>query len=548
MKKRLRIAILIRDYKNLGLYELQTINYILSDNDLELVLLIKDGRINVNSLIQKLKSNLWTRRIIANLLFKLQCFIEARLYPRKNNFLNKIHIFEELLKIPSIYLHPIRKGYLDIFSDEESAQVKNYDLDIILRHEFGIIRGKILESAKHGIWSFHHGDNSVNRGGPAGFWEIVLNEPYVGVTLQKLTSILDGGLVIDKAFYNWNFSYVSTQNDILISSIELLKKNIKKLKKNKITYKKSSVYYNQLYRKPDLKNVLLYLWKFYSQILKKIQFALVAKILNKNRNSWSLIFSKGIFLESQLFNKKEINMPKGEFWADPFLINYDKDLYVFFENYNYNLRRGKISCAKIIDDKFTDVRDVLSLDYHLSYPFLIQDGVDIFMIPETQENRRLEVYKCVNFPQQWELYSIAFEGEEIVDTSYLVDDNGDKWLFINKGYINKPELHIYKIDSLRLNEIEEHAQNPVSIDCQTARNGGSIFKYNNEFYRPSQLNTNGKYGNGLNISRIVELSLDEFVEEKVITVLPRFKKGISGIHHLHQINNAFVFDVFRKIK
>ena len=41
---------------------------------------------------------------------------------------------------------------------------------------------------------------------PPGFWEVVLNAPNIGITLQQLTE-LDGGLIIDKGFSNRTFSF-----------------------------------------------------------------------------------------------------------------------------------------------------------------------------------------------------------------------------------------------------------------------------------------------------------------------------------------------------
>lgn len=91
-------------------------------------------------------------------------------------------------------------------------------------------------------------------------------------------------------------------------------------------------------------------------------------------------------------------MPKNEFWADPFLIKYKDEIYGFFENYEYNVSKGKISCAKIVGNEFVDVKDALNLPYHLSYPFVIEQDNEFYIIPETNENKRLEVYKCVEFP------------------------------------------------------------------------------------------------------------------------------------------------------
>ena len=47
--------------------------------------------------------------------------------------------------------------------------------------------------------------------------------------------------------------------------------------------------------------------------------------------------------------------------------------------------------------------------------------------------------------------------------------------------------------------IEPHKDNPVIIDSRIARNAGPIFKYKSHYYRPSQANINGIYGNGLNL-------------------------------------------------
>ncbi len=80
----------------------------------------------------------------------------------------------------------------------------------------------MLKASKYGIWSFHHGDNSINRRGPAGFWEIFLKQESVGVTLQQLTPELDGGLVIDKAYFNRHWSFVKTNRRILEGSVSVL--------------------------------------------------------------------------------------------------------------------------------------------------------------------------------------------------------------------------------------------------------------------------------------------------------------------------------------
>jgi hypothetical protein len=547
VERKLKIGILIRDIENLGNWEYRILKGIIEHPHLELCLFIKDGRKQIRSLKSRLKRNLLTPKIFANVLYALQMKIESFVFKQKQR-INAQEIINHIKNTETIYLCPVRKGFLDIFSKEDSDTVKSYGIDIILRHEFNIIRGDILKAARYGIWSYHHADNAINRGGPAGFWEILNNEPCCGVTLQQLTPELDGGLVIDKAWFNGHWSYFRNNRELLEKSVVLLFKNINKLLHNgNIEPKKSLTYYNRLYKKPTMKYLLTYMVMFYSKIFTHIGNKLFPQ---RRAGCWALFFGKGNFLESTLFRTNPVSMPKKVFWADPFLWEQDNRLYVFFENYSYRTKKGKISVGNVVEDgqgrySVVDVRDVLDFDYHVSYPQIVQEEGALFLMPETYQSKRLEVYRCVQFPEKWELYATAFEGEEVVDTTYFRDENGDKWLFLNKGCY-EAELYLYKIDSLKLEKVIAHRENPVLIDCRKARNGGALFKYEHEYYRPSQINTHGIYGKGLQISKIKKLTLDEFEDEPVIAIEPHFKNGLQGIHHLHQLGNGFVFDACYK--
>ena len=539
----LKIGILIKDFKQLRNWELRIIQGIIDDLSLLLTVLIQDGRRrekgeNPN----KLKHKLFRSFRSEKKLFKLQIQMERKIYPEKITA-NKKDIIKYLLDVPLIKLHPLRKGFLDIFSIEDSRKVKDFDLDIILRHEFNIIRGEILNSSKYGIWSFYHADNSINRGGPAGFWEIVLKQPNIGVTLQELTPELDGGKIIDKAYFNMGWSFVVVNRMVLENSVSLLFKNIKKLQRGGYSPTKSKTYYNPLYKYPNFINLIKYILGFY--LFKRMIQKINVKIFNVKYVCWTLFIGKGSFLESTLFRLKPVKLPKNEFWADPFLFKYEENYYVFFENYSYSKKKAKISCGRVANNNLVNICDVMDLEYHLSFPFIFAENGEIYLMPESNKNKRLEIYKCLKFPNKWELYSTAFEGEIIYDAHFYTDKEKQKWLFANKraeAVSTDSELYIYKVDSLKMNKIEEHKQNPVLIDSRVARNGGTIFEHENKLYRPSQYNADGLYGKGLNINKIKKLTIDEYVEEKVIRVMPNFYKGLVGIHHLHQLDDLFVID------
>lgn len=544
----IRIGILIKEFGALRNWELRIINTILNDPSLELTLLIQDGREESSSPMKRLLSS---KNIIGSLMFFVQRKIEGVLFKEKITE-DKLNIIQELHKINTIKVIPKRKGFLDIFGSKDSDKIKKQNLDIILRHEFGIIRGEILESSKYGIWSFHHGDNSINRGGPAGFWEKILKQPSVGVTLQKLTPELDGGFVIDKAFFNYHWSFLKTNQLILESSVSLLFKNIKKLQNGEFNPKKSLVYYNPLYKTPKPQTLLKYMLSFYSALIGTIKTKTFFKIFGIRDNCWTLFIGKGNFLNSTLFRLKPVKLPKNEFWADPFIFNHEGKNYIFFENYNYQTKKGKISCGEIDGNNLIDIIDVMEKDYHLSYPFIYKENEDIFLMPETSANNQLEIYKCINFPTEWKLHTTAFEGEKVADAHFYTDRNKSKWLFLNKKPNDNAgidsELYIYKVNSLDLNDLVPHKNNPVIINSEVARNGGAIFEYENDIYRPSQANVNGVYGNGLNINKISKLTIDEYVEETIVTAYPNFHPGLISMHHLHQKNGIFVIDAAYKKK
>ena len=56
------------------------------------------------------------------------------------------------------------------------------------------------------------------------------------------------------------------------------------------------------------------------------------------------------------------------------------------------------------------------------------------------------------------------------------------------------------------------------IDARVARNGGCMFSFEGKTYRPSQSNTHAIYGRALNINEVKKLTIDEYIENTIITV------------------------------
>ena len=175
-----------------------------------------------------------------------------------------------------------------------------------------------------------------------------------------------------------------------------------------------------------------------------------------------------------------------------------------------------------------------------------EDG-DYYMIPECSANKRVEIYKCTEFPDKWELYSSAFDGESLVDTCYYRDDNGQRWLMASCSWNNvethNEVLNIYKIDTLKLTSITPHKNHPIYVDSRKGRNGGRIYIEKGSAIRSAQDNRYGKYGHGISLQSIEVLNIDEYAERKVATVLGDMVNGYDGTHQMCQIDGTFVMDL-----
>ena len=131
------------------------------------------------------------------------------------------------------------------------------------------------------------------------------------------------------------------------------------------------------------------------------------------KNKWRIALRKN---EGDIFSTEGfsfIEPPYGMYHADPFLWGED----IFFEDYDY--KKGIISVMKI--GEFAPI-PVIENEYHMSFPFLIEDKGEIYMIPETGIAQRIEAYRATEFPYKWEKAGTLVEGVCAGDT--VVHRNG----------------------------------------------------------------------------------------------------------------------------
>jgi len=289
----------------------------------------------------------------------------------------------------------------------------------------------------------------------------------------------------------------------------------------------------------------------FTSILKKY-YKKLKQLLDSRffTDQWMLLYSFSPFNPlkgSSPINFTKIIPPKDRFWADPFIYERNNQHYLFLEELIYNdiKRKGHISVMTLNKDgTYTQPTCILKKDYHLSYPFLIEDNKQLYMIPETNENETIELYKCLKFPYEWEFVMNLMKNIVAVDTTILKKDNR-YWMFTNiqesNGASKNNELFIFYSDNLLSQNWHSHAQNPIVSDVTRARPAGNIFEFNHEFYRPSQ-NCGKHYGYAFSINKITELTEEKYEEYEVSSIIPDWDENINSTHTINQLNDLTIID------
>jgi hypothetical protein len=226
-----------------------------------------------------------------------------------------------------------------------------------------------------------------------------------------------------------------------------------------------------------------------------------------------------------------LHPPEGHFYADPILLKREGRNFLFFEDFSYAEDRASICCAELgSDGNLGEVVEVLRCPYHLSYPFVFEHAGETYMIPETKQNRTVELYRAEEFPRRWKLEAVLMKDVSVVDATIHVKD-GRFWMFagISSGrWPNSDEMGIFYADRLT-GPWTAHRNNPVVSDVRRARPGGALFYREGRLIRPSQ-DCARTYGYALNFSELLKLNEEEYEERQVGRIGPEWTKGNRGTH------------------
>lgn len=261
--------------------------------------------------------------------------------------------------------------------------------------------------------------------------------------------------------------------------------------------------------------------------------------------AWRHTDDEGVWKHADLSGPRwrTIADPGYRCYADPFPITWKGRTFVFFEDLDH--RAGKAVISAIEFDETGpkgDVIRVLEEPWHLSYPFLIEDGGELWMIPESFGNNDVALYKCIEFPAKWERQATLLSGFSFSDAT-ITRHGGLYYLFgasRDGGGGYSDTLSIYHSERL-FGPWQPHASNPLFVDRSCARPAGNFVRLNGQLWRPVQDCREG-YGAALGLAEIVELSPTTFKQIVRHTIRPETTRRGRKLHTLNRSGRLEVID------
>lgn len=280
-------------------------------------------------------------------------------------------------------------------------------------------------------------------------------------------------------------------------------------------------------------------------IVKKMLFNYIKRAFYKP--NWNLAVRESNEIEfsyAALETKKEYNayMPEGNYWcADPFIIREGDSIYVFCECCRNGDNKGNIAVSEYKNDAISGMRIIVEQDYHMSYPCVFKYGFAYYMIPETADNRTIELYRARRFPYEWDLIKILKKNIRCVDSTVFIKDD-EIYVIVYILGKKKNKICLFQLDleneTLKLSDEFE--------DDGTGRPAGNIVFIGNRLFRPTQVSIR-KYGESIDFKEISLVRNNAYREKAFFKlqgsdILIKGEKKVDRIHTFNRVGNMEIID------
>jgi hypothetical protein len=433
----------------------------------------------------------------------------------------------------------------EYLTDADVERISAYDLHVVILCGITTLRGRALDIARFGVWSCDSGDDFAPDRAPYGFREVMEGRPTTCSTLKILHEPPRPNAVIYRAHTRTDARSVTrNRRNSYWKSSALLQRKLRDV------YQRGP---DGIFDHPDAASAVQYddckpsapnntqMARMLTQLVSRFMRDKLRRLLSWEQ--WILAYriggpvsdgADGPDLDFSRF--KTLIPPSDRFWADPFPVTIGDRYFIFFEEWIYRYSKGHI-CVLEVDatGPISQPLIVLERAYHLSHPFVFEWDGTYFLLPETYENRTVELYRAKAFPDQWEPAGILLSDIIAVDAT-LARLGELWWMFVNVGteqISTSDELHLFFAES-PLGPWKPHGRNPVKSDVRSARPAGGILSWNGAFYRPSQ-DCSTSYGAAIDLNEMERIDPDQYRE---VTVRRLSFDSLPGVTGMHTINTA----------
>ncbi len=435
--------------------------------------------------------------------------------------------------------HPMEDELGLSLSSPDVATIRSFQLDVLINLTERPVQGEVLTAAEYGAWSLGDASESV----ASLFWVL-----YRGDSVRRTT------VDIWKDRCNWrsqpaswsatdSLSFFRNSSSMYWNKSELLIRHLADLYRDGFESVAASLH-PRIAPRPHLPTNLE-VARLITRLISRAAKAQFTK--HFLREEWFVGFRQTSGESNgPIAAIKRLRPPRGHFYADPFVIDKNGSTYIFFEDCSLSSHKAVISYVELDQiGRCSRPRIALEESFHLAYPQLFEWGGEIYLLPETKNNRTIQLYRATDFPRGWQLAHVLLRDVSAADSTLLYH-HGKFWLFTSGLGTEDPwfdgdrELSLFFSDSLS-GPWTAHPLNPVVSDVRGSRCAGQLFFRDGQLIRPAQ-DCSQVYGFAVTFNRVDRLSETEYHETPVGTLLPTWMNGNRGTHTFNRSGRYEVLD------
>lgn len=434
---------------------------------------------------------------------------------------------------------------------EISTEIQSYKLDVILNLSSYKVHNKWNNLSVYGIWTYLVENQNPIIGNRSVYQKVVFRNQVLKASLHCMGGVWGSSSVIHTSWLATNYNSVFlSKNPTLILGVDVIYRLLKGIYGYGSSYMNyfSSRFREESVSKEEEFEYVLSNKQALINLTKIVVRYLYHKLTTQAKSKWYLMFKLNATpIPNKINGYKYLHPPKDKFWADPFVLSKNNKNYVYIEELPFKTNKGYISLLEVDNaGVLLKTEKIIEKPYHMSYPFVFEYKNEFYMIPETSQNRTIELYKCDEFPDKWSFFMVLMENVSAKDTT-LYFCNNKWWLFtainISPEFSDHIELYLYYSNELFTKEWISHQNNPIDTDIRNSRPAGRIFNFENKIYRPSQ-DCSERYGKAININQIITLNETSYKEIPVSKLEALWSPKLKGTHTYNYDKNFTVIDVY----